>query len=766
MNANPADDPRVQQLAREYLAELEAGRVPERAQFLQRYPELTPAIADALEGVELAHAMGRAMRPPTSTSQPTSVPQPLGDFRILQEIGRGGMGVVYEAMQLSLGRRVALKVLPFAAGLDAKNLQRFKTEAHAAAQLHHTNIVPVYAVGWERGTHFYAMQLIEGRPLDRLIRELRGEPENHSGNTTLAYGNLPTSAEVPQLSSATRQTTATSRTREHDRTAARIGLQVAEALDYAHEAGVIHRDIKPANLLLDPKGNVWVTDFGLAQVNAETNLTRTGDIFGTLRYMSPEQASGRRVLVDHRTDVYSLGATLYELITLQPIFPGTDRQSLLFQILNDEPKPLREQNRKIPAELETIVLKATAKLPQERYATAGELAADLRRYLEDRPILARRPTLYDRGRKWLRRHPAYLGAGLVLLTLSAIGFAVSTALVLREKTRTQEAFEREKLQAEQANAAASREKLRAIEAEQRFELARDAADEMIRIANDELSSGPMQFSPFHRALRRRMLESALVYYQQFIDLRKDDTTAQAELETTRNQVQGILASLAVLHGAERYQLLRDPSVHEELKLSEVQRSRVEQLSDQIDALIRRQVKELRGTPSEVGTTQLATKVKAVDSEIAVTLSTQQLNRLTQIDFQLRGPRAFEEPEVISALKLSTDQQAKLRQVEQELFASRPSLDRRFPPSGDGPGSGRGGFSPGAPPRRPGGEGNFPGALGDGGRGAPGGGRGGPGGRGPEPDGFRKQAMDKMLAVLNAEQLAEWGRLIGAPFNGK
>jgi eukaryotic-like serine/threonine-protein kinase len=577
------DDPRVLQLVRDYLSELEAGRTPDRTAYEGRYPDLSPAVAECLDGVELAHAAGLAMRPappPPLSTEPSA--EPLGDFRIVREIGRGGMGVVYEAVQLSLGRRVALKVLPFAAGMDAKQLQRFKTEAHAAAQLHHTNIVPVYAVGCERGTHFYAMQLIEGRPLDSLIRELRGDAEEHTGNTTVDFrlrSTAPGTAPEPGVS---RTVSATTRHRETYRTAARIALQVAEALDYAHEAGVVHRDIKPANLLLDPKGNVWVTDFGLAQVNAEANLTRTGDVFGTLRYMSPEQATGNRVLVDHRTDVYSLGATLYELLTLQPIFPGVDRQSLLFQILHDDPQPLRVHDRNVPAELETIVLKAASKLPHERYTTAGELAADLRRYLDDRPILARRPTLTDRVRKWLRRHPAYVGAGVLLLILTAIGLAVSTAVVGGAK--------------HQVELALDREKVRAKEAEDRFELARRAVDEMIQVANDQLANDPVQ-----EGLRKKLLESAVAYYQEFIAFRTDDPTAQKALEETRTRVKQFLTDLEVLQGAGRLALLGDVAVQNDLKLTDSERRKVGALLKRKEDITDSLYREPHRTANGVGT---------------------------------------------------------------------------------------------------------------------------------------------------------------------
>ena len=384
--------------------EEEARRRPECAGELLRLRPALGALGDlSRSGPE--ELSGVAASPAVADGPASNL---LGDFRIIREVGRGGMGVVYEAEQTSLGRRVALKVLPFAATIDPRHLQRFQNEARAAACLHHGHIVPVYSVGCERGVYFYAMQFIDGQPLTAVIQELRQPGGSDAAPNGAVGAGTDTNAAARQ---STLATLGPVRGRDYFRRVAELGVQAAEALDHAHQTGIVHRDVKPGNLLLDGRGNVWVADFGLAHFqHGEGSLTATGDLVGTLRYMSPEQALGKRAPIDHRTDVYSLGATLYELLTLRPAFEGTDRQELLRQIALEEPKPPRRIVRTAPAELEIIVLKAMAKNAAERYGTAQEMADDLRRFLGDKPIRARRPTLIQRLRKWRRRHKA-IGVG-------------------------------------------------------------------------------------------------------------------------------------------------------------------------------------------------------------------------------------------------------------------------------------------------------------------------------------------------------------------
>jgi WD40 repeat protein/serine/threonine protein kinase len=419
-----------------YLEALDGGRAPDRAELLALHPQYAPQLARFLDdqaGMDRCAAPLRAVtgvRPAAAAlgggAAPPPGPAELGDFRILREVGRGGMGVVYEAQQVSLNRRVALKMLPLAGDPDPKQLRRFQNEAQAAAQLHHAHIVPVYSVGRERGVHFYAMQFIEGRTLAALIRDLRRTPEE-STDRPLSPTGLPGRApdgpapfppaagQAADLPGA-RPAGCPAGSPGYFRQVVHWGIQAAEALEHAHQLGVIHRDVKPGNLMVDARGHLWVTDFGLARVRTDVSLTGPGDLVGTLRYMSPEQALASRGGVDHRTDVYSLGATLYELLTLRSAFEGTDRQALLRQIAFEDPRRPRRLDRAIPVDLEKVVLKAMAPYPADRYATAQDLADDLRRFQSGEPVRARPPTLAGRAARWVRRRPAGAAAlGLALL---------------------------------------------------------------------------------------------------------------------------------------------------------------------------------------------------------------------------------------------------------------------------------------------------------------------------------------------------------------
>jgi serine/threonine protein kinase/tetratricopeptide (TPR) repeat protein len=384
-----------------------------------------------------------ALGPDGPAGEPSAVGT-LGDFRLIREVGRGGMGIVYEAEQLSLGRRVALKVLPFAATMDPKQLQRFRNEARAAASLHHEHIVPVYAVGCERGVHYYAMQFVEGTTLAQIIPALTAAPPAAPGGATGPYipaapvGD-PAPPGAPTAPAAALSTELSGpKGQNFYRTVARLIAEAAEALEHAHSLGIVHRDVKPGNLIVDTGGKVWVADFGLARFGPDAGLTMSGDLLGTLRYMAPEQALARHGLVDHRADVYGLGATLYELLAGRPAVDALDRADILRQIAFEDPTPPRKRDRSIPPELETIALKCLVKNPNDRYASAGDLADDLRRWLNHQTIRAKPPTLRQRTAKWMRRHQPVVWSGLAVLLLAAAMLGGSITWVARDAAERRE----------------------------------------------------------------------------------------------------------------------------------------------------------------------------------------------------------------------------------------------------------------------------------------------------------------------------------------
>jgi len=343
----------------------------------------------------------------------------LGDFKILGEIGRGGMGVVYRANQVSLNRIVALKVLAGMVCQTKKAITRFKKEARAAAKLHHTNIVPVYAQGEHEGHYYYAMELVDGKGLNLVLQDnpsmivpsLSEEPPSDS------------LAETQEDTPASSMDVTTSSLRADYRQLALLVAGVAEGIEHAHRLGVIHRDIKSQNLLLGTDGQLHITDFGLARLLDEPSVTVTGEMLGTPAYMSPEQITADRRKIDHRTDIYSLGVTFYEMLARRRPFEGATRDQIIARICTDEPRSPRKWNPDVPVDLETICLRAMEKDRRRRYQSAGEMAADLRRYAEDRPILSRRVGSVEKAIKWVRRHPArttIIGLSFVLAIVASV----------------------------------------------------------------------------------------------------------------------------------------------------------------------------------------------------------------------------------------------------------------------------------------------------------------------------------------------------------
>ncbi len=491
----------------EYLSALERGEPLERESLLHKHPQLREPLQLYLAKLDDLHEISAGFTAPHESTdheelsdqgpqrdqepQHDHEPQRLGDFRLIRQIGRGGMGIVYEAEQVSLHRKVAIKLLPFAAVLDTNQIARFQHEASAAAQLHHPHIVPIYAVGQQRGVHYYAMQLIVGHSLDEGIEWLR--------NPQATLDDRRFSAVYPEHAS-----------RSFIDFVITVGIQAAEALHAAHEAGIIHRDVKPSNLMIDTQQKLWVTDFGLARCQHEKNLTRTGDLVGTMRYMSPEQARGQSMLVDHRSDLYSLGATLYELLALRPAVPGEDAIDLLKHIEHHEPERLRLHCPTAPLDLETVIAKAMAKNREDRYWTAADFAADLRRVLQGEPTVARPPSYLQLASRWIASHRRGAAVTVFVLLLAMIGLLISNLMISRQKQIAEENI---------------------IKQEKYFQQAHEAVEQFgLRMA-EQLADVPGA-----EPLRKDILQEALEYYQEFAVQAQHDPRLVSDLALTYSKI--------------------------------------------------------------------------------------------------------------------------------------------------------------------------------------------------------------------------------------
>jgi serine/threonine protein kinase len=390
---------------------LEAGESVDPGNYLQFGPALVERLRrllptlQALASLQLAPS-SESRSAPTKLGPSVAPAKDLGDFQLAEELGRGGMGIVFAAEQRSLARRVAVKVLSSASLLSDVALDRFRTEVRAAASLAHEHIVPMYAVGCERGIHFYAMKFIDGCTLADVIRERR---EGEARERELREGEAPAEPrpadDTIPLNNAALVTRAIQGETDWYRSIARLGMQAARALAHAHSQGIVHRDVKPSNLLIDQRGRLWLSDFGLARLEMDAGLTRTGDLLGTLRYMSPEQALGQCSELDARADIYSLGATLYECLTLEPAIRSAKRSEIIRQAADPHIPRLRSHDPHIPESLERIILQCLRTDPAERYKSAQNLADELERFLHGEKVQAKLPSPYQRARQWVARHP-------------------------------------------------------------------------------------------------------------------------------------------------------------------------------------------------------------------------------------------------------------------------------------------------------------------------------------------------------------------------
>lgn len=449
------DSDRLQQVIDAILEQLRQGQPPAVESLMEAHPELASEIRDVVSTLAVVEFLKPNAQDVDATASDQSCldespPPEIPDYQVVREVDRGGMGIVYDAIQTRLDRRVALKVLPRGFLDNEKMRQRFEIETRAAARLQHPRIVPVFDAGTHDGINYYAMQFVEGLNLKSVISNVSGlrsqtstpthqEPgsvkslvligalvatQNFADTVTrVDLGQLERSNSIPVNGPSPSQGLIPARMqrpgqsglllKNYFRNVSRLLQEVAEALAFAHEQGVVHRDVKPSNIILDYRGRPWLTDFGLAKTD-DDDVTRTGDVVGTLRYLAPERIRG---VSNFSGDVYALGATLYELITLRPMIRASDPGQALNEILTRAPIPPRRLDPQIPVDLETIILKAVAKDSDERYLSAAEFADDLQRFCEGRSVLARPVSPVTRTWRWSKRNPLLAGSFAALLLL-------------------------------------------------------------------------------------------------------------------------------------------------------------------------------------------------------------------------------------------------------------------------------------------------------------------------------------------------------------
>ena len=410
----------------DYTRRTRDGDAPDIATYKREHPQFADEIEDLLSSVAMIEGLKAETKShddPASSKRNADVSnlKQIGDYVIIREVGRGGMGVVFEAVHQSLGRRVAIKVMLEKELESEKHIARFRREAQAAARLHHTNIVSVFGVGESDGYHYYVMEYIDGVSLKSAVHSLTrvGSPDTENLDQTVSDEDQELALDDSEHTSEIQfpQTDSTGIGSEPSRYnwVGKIGAQVADALGYSHQMGILHRDIKPANLMLDDKGQVWITDFGLVKISDEEQITKTGAVIGTPQYLAPESLKGH---YDQKSETYCLGLSLYELATLKPAFAPGSHAEVFHRVIHDTPAAAAKIDPAIPKDLATIIEKAISKDPGDRYESAFALRDDLRAFLDDRPISARRPSLTEQATRWARKNP-------VVASLAAL----STALV-------------------------------------------------------------------------------------------------------------------------------------------------------------------------------------------------------------------------------------------------------------------------------------------------------------------------------------------------
>ncbi len=541
-NGHPRDEESLDELVEEYRRREQTDETRVLESMCQENPERAAELREHVTvWLNSRESVDEAPKSPPAWVREAREPEvrQIGQYQILGELGRGGMGVVYLARDDRLDRQVALKTLMSRFSGSEAAVERFEREQRAIAHLNHPGIVPIYEVGKEGGHSFFTMEYVEGLTLAEMIHALRDRdlaPEQLTGADLLA--TLPQTRRADELED---DTLAFEEGRAAGRAAfggsyveavARCLLQIAEALAHAHQQSVIHRDVKPSNILMRRDGHAQLFDFGLARLASETQLTQTGDLAGTPSYLSPEQIAARPSGIDERTDVYSLGVTLYEALTLEVPFRGETTPQVLKQVLAAEPRSPHEKNSAIPRDLETICLTAMEKDRDRRYASARALADDLRGFLEFRPIQARPIGPVSRLWRLARRHRA-VATAIGLTALLVLGAPTGFWLVERAHSQRLQKLRRA-------------EQTALMHAEENFQLARDAVESMLaRVGRDRLAHVPGM-----RKIQREILDDALRFHRQFLDLRRDDPAARADVTRSLVSLAQVLASLSQIQEAE------------------------------------------------------------------------------------------------------------------------------------------------------------------------------------------------------------------------
>jgi serine/threonine protein kinase len=481
------DQERIAEILEQCMIELEQGVALDIEALTQSNPQLAEPLRRCLASLQTLHDAVQDLHETIPNSDSEQSLGRLGEFELHEVLGRGGMGIVYSAMQTSLQRRVAIKVMQSGSMMHPNRLKRFQLEAQSAARLQHPNIVPVFAVGEEAGVHYYAMQLIEGTSLDRADSERW--------------------------------------THGHFRTLIDAAIDLVSAIQHAHECGIVHRDIKPSNVLLDTAGKVWITDFGLAHQLDDHSMTQSGDVLGTANYMSPEQALGRPV--DERTDIYSVATTLYEMATGRQAFPGARLQDILRKIESEEPTPPRLIRPDIPVDLETILLKGMSKDREDRYVSAQAFADDLRALRDGLPIRGRRPSLSKVASKWVARHKS-----AVMMGLAGVGLALMVSLIAL------------------VNISATRHQLilALAEVEAHLETSNENYWQSRSLLDrwNEKWLTQLATVPAAQEARSAMLSDTIDYYESFLDRAKNDPYLVNDLHTAHVRLGQALAQVGEL----------------------------------------------------------------------------------------------------------------------------------------------------------------------------------------------------------------------------